>query len=228
MRRFRIRGRRAVIAIAFAAAAALTVGGASYAAVSLTSSASPVPRPLYACEDSGHVVVQLLSSPSSRCPAGTTSIVVGAQGPSGVVSTKVDDLGSIASVPTGGSFVTRATQVGSTVSLAAGTYLISLNAKATPNVATTAEIFPQFFIYNQPANTNFTGDLFNVGAGALEPFNVDVAHSHDSYFSGSDEITLTAATTLHIYAFGYDSDNSAGTYKLDDLTVTAVKVTPAS
>ena len=83
------------------------------------------------------------------------------------------------------------------------------------------EIFPQFFVYNQAANAAFTGDLFNVGSGALESgANANI----DSYFSGSSEITLTTATTLHIYAFGYDSDRSAGTYILDDLTVTATHI----
>jgi hypothetical protein len=41
-------------------------------------------------------------------------------------------------------------------------------------------------------------------------------------------VTLAAATTLNLYAFGYNSDRSASTYALDDLTVNAVQVEPAS
>jgi hypothetical protein len=145
----------------------------------------------------------------------------GRQGPSGVVSTKTTDLGSVASVATGGSFVTNATQAG-TISLKAGTYLVNVNAKATPNVSNSFEVFPEFFVYNQAANPSFTGDLFNVGSGSLAENNTNI----DSYFSGSGVITLTSATTLHVYAFGYDSDRSAGSYTLDDLAVTATQINP--
>ena len=55
---------------------------------------------------------------------------VGQQGPSGVVSTAISDLRGVASVPTGGSFVSRSTQVG-TIALKAGTYLLNVNAKAS-------------------------------------------------------------------------------------------------
>ena len=70
----------ATIAVA-ATAAALVGGGTAYAVQAATSPITP--KPLYACEASGHVVVTLLSSPSANCPAGSTSIVVGAQGPAG-------------------------------------------------------------------------------------------------------------------------------------------------
>ena len=133
------------------------------------------------------------------------------------------DLGGHSSVPTGGGFVANATLAG-TVDLKAGTYLVSVNAGVTPNDSGSAEVFPQFFVYDQTANADFTGDLFNVGAGALEP----AATNHDSYYSGSDLITLTADTTLDVYAFGYDSDQGAGTYTLDDLTVTTVGLNTGS
>lgn len=153
-------------------------------------------------------------------PKGDTG-PAGPQGPSGVVSTATTDLGGVTSVPTGGGFVANSTEVG-TVSLTAGTYLINVNAKATPNdTSTSAEIFPQFFVYDQVKNSSFAGDLFNVGTGALEPASTN----HDSYFSGSDVIKLTTNTTLHFYAFGYDSDAGAGTYTLDDLSVTATQIT---
>jgi hypothetical protein len=156
-------------------------------------------------------------------PAGAA----GAQGPSGVVSATAHDLGAVDSVATGGGFVANSTLAG-TVSLGAGTYLVSLDAKATPDEATSAQVFPQFFVYDQAASPSFAGDLFNVGTGALEPFGTDVAHSHDSYFSGADIVTLPSAATLHIYAFGYDSDNGGATYRLDDVTVSVVQVNPAS
>jgi hypothetical protein len=86
-------------------------------------------------------------------------------------------------------------------------------------------VFPQFFVYDQVKNASFTGDLLNVGAGALESGGHTTI---DSYYNGSGLITLTAATTLHVYPFGYDSDTSAGSYKLDDLSVTVIQVTPAA
>jgi hypothetical protein len=150
----------------------------------------------------------------------------GPQGPSGVVSTGTTDLGAVGSVPTGGSFVSHATQVG-TINLVEGTYLVNLNAKATPSSDTgSVQVFPQFFVYNQAANANFTGDLFNVGAGALESGANDTINS---YYSGSSEIVVpVGGETLHVYAFGYDSDTSAGAYALNDLTVTATQINAAS
>lgn len=148
----------------------------------------------------------------------------GPMGPSGVVSAGVHDLGGLTSVTTGGGFVAGATEAG-TISLAAGTYLLNLNAKATPKATgDTAQVFPQFFVYNQVKNAGFTGDLFNAGAGALEPDGTN----HDSYYSGSGLFTFTSPVTLHVYAFGYDSDTGAGSYVLDDLSVTAIQVTPAA
>jgi hypothetical protein len=155
----------------------------------------------------------------------------GPQGPagtSGVLGVSVHDLGPQASVPTGGSFSAGSVDAG-TVTLTAGTYMVSLNAKATPDAASTAQVFPQFFVYDQVKNPAFAGDLFNVGAGALEPFNTTVSNSHDSYYSGTDVITVPATgETLHVYAFGYDSDQSAGTYALDDLTVSVTQLAVAS
>lgn len=148
----------------------------------------------------------------------------GPAGPSGVVNASVHDLAGVASVVTGGSFNASSTEVG-TVDLPAGTYLVTLSAKATPRASgDTASVYPQFFVYDQVKNSSFTGDLFNVGAGALEPDGTN----HDSYYSGGSLITLPADATLHVYAFGYDSDSGGGAYVLDDLSVTTVQVTPAS
>lgn len=158
-------------------------------------------------------------------PAGPAG-PAGAQGPSGIVSVGTHDLGAVASVATGGPFATNATDVG-TVSLAAGTYQVTVNAKATPPAAGTGTVeeFPQFFVYNGVAQVNFSNDLFNVGAGALES---GTNHTIDSYYSGTDTVTLSAASTLHFYAFGYNSNTGAGTYILDDLSVTVVQLTPAA
>lgn len=243
---FSLKSRLSAATIVVAAtAAALVGGGTAYAVQAATSSITP--KPLYACESSGHVTVTLLSTPSAKCPSGTTSIMVGAQGPagpqgvagspgprgstgaqgpSGVQALTTNDLGGKPSIVTGGSFVSNSTEVG-TVSLPAGTYLVSINAKATPPASGTSavDVFPQFFVYDQVKNSGFTGDLFNIGSGALESgANANI----DSYFSGSSTVTLSQATTLHIYAFGYDSDRGTGSYILDDLTVTTTQLTPAS
>lgn len=73
-------GKRLALAAVTAAAVAGTAAGAAYAAGAATAIQ---PKAAYACEGSGHVVVTLLSTPSASCPAGTTSIVLGAQGPKG-------------------------------------------------------------------------------------------------------------------------------------------------
>lgn len=221
-----------IIGAASAATAVLALGGY---AVGATKSSE-----IHACYKTRapHTMVV-----QAKCPKGYTAIswnkvgpqgpagakgatgAAGPQGPSGVVSTNTTDLGAVPSVPTGGGFVANATQVG-TVQLGAGTYLINVNAKATPNAVTSGQVFPEFFVYNQAANSNFTGDLFNVGSGALEQFPTKVLSSKiDSYYGGSAVITVpSGGETLHIYAFGYDSDQGAGSYALDDLAVTATQI----
>jgi hypothetical protein len=156
---------------------------------------------------------------NSKCPAGTygpvaISSLVAPAAPVPVAR----DFGTATNVITGGGFVANSTEVG-TVSLDAGTYTISVNAKATPTGGAEA-VFPQFFLYNQAKNSNFTGDLFNVGSGALATGSSTL----DSYFSGSTVIKLDAATVLHVYAFGYSPDKSAGSFTLDDLNFTAVPI----
>ena len=241
----------------FAGLVAIIAGGATWAAVAASASTPVFTGTLVVCWNpkthepttwkaphlcpSGQVQAQV----NGRGPRGPRGIqgqqgiqglkgdtgqqgiqgVKGDTGPSGVVAAHTSNLGPLASVPTGGSFnaTTGAVEVG-TVNLPAGTFLVSLNAKATPRASgDTAQIFPQFFVYNQVKNPGFAGDLFNVGAGALEPDGTN----HDSYFSGDSLITLASPTTLHVYAFGYDSDSGAGSYVLDGLTITTIQVTPA-
>ena len=167
--------------------------------------------------------IQGPAGPAGKDGKDGTNGTNGTNGINSVTSAVTTDLGGISSVPTGGSFVANVTLAG-TVSLKAGTYEISVNAKATPNNLGTAQVFPQLFVYNQPANGDFTGDLFNIGSGALEP----TATNHDSYYSGTDLVTLASDTTLDIYVFGYDSDSGAGSYILDDLTVTTVGLNTGS
>lgn len=151
----------------------------------------------------------------------------GAAGPSGVSATETLMIDPKSGVHTGGSFndpTTGAVALGATAKLKAGTYLISLNVKVTPHVASTADIFPQFFVYaGAKPDTGFAGNLFNIGAGAIER---DVT-GHDSYYSGSTLLTLPTDTTLDVYGFGYDSDKGAGLYDVETGTLTAVAITPA-
>lgn len=146
--------------------------------------------------------------------------------PPQTVSTTADTGVNGKPITTGGSFVTNAVDTVDLV-LPAGTYQVSVNAKATPVSPTgDVQIFPQFFVYNQTKNANFTGDEFNIGSGSLESgANANI----DSYFSGSGLVTVPSGSeTLHVYSFGYDSDRGQGSYTLDSLSVVAVPVAVAS
>lgn len=140
--------------------------------------------------------------------------------------TVTQTLAGVASVATGGSFNSRATEVG-TVDLPAGSYLVTLSAKATPIVQgdTSVQVFPSVHLYNQPKNADFAGDVLDTGGSALESGAVTNA---DLFSSDSGVVTLTAATTMIVYAFGYDSDSGEGTYQLDSVTVTATPVNVAA
>lgn len=219
------------------AALALGVGGATFVSAATT----PAPK-VEACvkygpsggkDATGNYV--LYNWNRSKCPNGTYAVswdsqgpagengATGAAGSSGILGSTTKDLGGVASVTTGGPFVTNASDVGD-ITFQPGTYEIAVNAKATPNVSDAVAEFPVFAVYNQAANSSFTGDLFNVGAGNLATTNTSI----DSYFSGSATETFTAATTLHFYAFGYKADRSAGSYTLDDLSVTSTQINAGS
>jgi hypothetical protein len=228
--------RKSKLALAAAAVAAVCV------AAPLTAEAVTAPSPVhhaafFACVDhNGSGQATSVTGHPMTCPAG--SILAegdkgttgpagpagapgkdGAPGTSGVVSAAAHDLGAVASVATGGSFAANKTLAG-TVSLKAGTYLLSVNAKATPLTSSAVEVFPQFFVYNGAALADFSNDLLNVGSGPLASSNTTI----DSYYSGTGVVTLKADAVLNVYAFGYDSDRGAGTYALGDLSVTAVQL----
>jgi hypothetical protein len=202
------------------AVVAALVGGAGFAGESLAASGSQATTSPAAPTSLFHGCINnttrvLLVTPD-RCKAGTTGIFW--PGVTGNTSASLVTTPTL--IKTGGSFVTLSTDIG-TVSLGAGTWLLTFNAKATPNVATTGEVFPQFFVYDQVKNLSFAGDLFNIGTGPLEPF----ATNHDSYFSGTAQIVVPAGgETLHVYAFGYDSDSGPGSYNLDSATLTATSL----
>jgi hypothetical protein len=177
-----------------------------------------------ACPPGWYQTVWNASGPAG--PAGPA----GPQGPSGVVSSNSSDLlvgapAVPADIVLGGSFVTYSHPLDTVKLTAGGTYLVTFNAKATPNEASTGQVFPQFFVYNQARNSAFAGDLFNIGTGALEPFSGNVGTSHDSYYSGTDQITVPAGgETLYVYAFGYVSDGSSGSYNLDSASLVATQL----
>jgi hypothetical protein len=235
---------RRIVSIAAAAAGAAALLTTPALASTPAPGAQPAGQPVNACVKPSGVLdyLQFQVTNFGNCakgdnhwtwglqgpagPAGPT----GPQGPSGVVSAGTHTIVSApASIATGGSFSAKATDLPTTVQLGAGTYLISLNAQAEPNATASGAIFPQFFVYNGTQKADFSNDLFNVGAGELEPFIAANSAQHDSYYSGSTQITVPAGgATINLYAFGYDSDSGASTYNLITMTFTATQITPAS
>jgi hypothetical protein len=164
-----------------------------------------------------------------------TTAAPGRPGPSGVVFTKTftlvsDPSGTKETIPTGGSFRSKAESIG-TVTLPRGTYLLNLNFMATPNDANaTGSVFPQAFVYDGTTiASDFSNDLFNVGSGALAPYNkANASDQVNSYYSGTSVITVQSRReTLDVYAFGYDSDQGAGSYELNSATLTATALNAA-
>lgn len=160
-------------------------------------------------------------APGAPGAAGTN----GTDGKNSVLSSVTTDLGGVITVNTGGSFASRATLVGTVTLPADGTYLVSVDAKATPDVSSDTAVLPMFAVYDGPALDNFSNNLFNTGSGALATDSTSI----DSYFDGTNQIVVTGGNdTLDLYAFGYSPGGAAGTYTLDDLTVTATQLDVAS
>ena len=232
-----------VIAVA-AVAVALAASGGGYAlAADAAAPAASIPAgTLHGCvSGSTRVLEHVFESNTSgtTCPSGSFLVYwgvtgpKGAPGPSGVVSTAKQQL--VTALPpiieTGGSFTARKTLVG-TVTLAAGAWLVDADFTATPDANDSGDVFPQLFVYDGPVNTDFTNDLFNVGAGALEHLTLAMVVEDDaisSYYSGESEITVPAGgETLDVYAFGYDSDTGEGTYALNSAVITATHLQTGS
>jgi hypothetical protein len=233
------------IAVAGAAVALAASGGGYALAADAAPAAASIPAgTLHGCvSGSTRVLEHVFESNTSGtvCPSGSFLVywgvtgpkgAPGAPGPSGVVSTAKKQLvtASTPAIETGGSFTARKTLVG-TVTLAAGTWLVDADFTATPDANTAGEVFPQLFVYDGPVNANFTNDLFNVGAGALEDPTATIVSDGDtinSYYSGESEITVPAGgETLDVYAFGYDSDTGEGSYALNSAVITATHLQTA-
>jgi hypothetical protein len=232
-----------IIAVAGAAVALAASGGGYALAADAAPAATSIPAgTLHGCvSGSTRVLERVYESNTSGtvCPSGSFLVYWGVTGPkgapgsSGVVSTaekQVVTAGTPA-IETGGSFTARKTLVG-TVTLAAGTWLVNADFTATPDASTTGDVFPQLFVYDGPVNADFTNDLFNVGAGALENPTATILSDGDtinSYYSGESEITVPAGgETLDVYAFGYDSDTGEGSYALNSAVITATHLQTAS
>ncbi|HEX6523565.1 MAG TPA: hypothetical protein VF070_26730 [Streptosporangiaceae bacterium] len=226
--------RLGVAAASVASIAALTVAGVGGYALAAGSLPGQVGS-LSGCIIPGQGITGARGIPANlrSCPAGAVpfSVTSGQQGPAGkngtngiISSTTTTVVSADTSVPAGGSFNANAVDLG-TVSLPeAGTYLLTFNAKVKGNdTSTTADIFPQFFVYDQVKNPDFSGDLFNIGDGPIEPATTN----HDSYFSGTEQVKVDGATTLHIYGFGYLSNQGAGTYDAENVTLTATELQTA-
>lgn len=156
-------------------------------------------------------------------PKGDTGATgaTGATGPSGVQAIATHDFGGSAGVVTGGSFVTLSTEVG-TYDLDAGTYEACLSGQVEQPTAATGSVSAQLFLYDQAKSPAFTGDLMNLSA------DPQAGTKHDAYMNGCTLITEANPVTLHLYAFGYDSDQGAGSYNLIDASLKLIQLTPAA
>lgn len=146
----------------------------------------------------------------------------GPQGKSGVqaISTP-QSFATVMAVPTGGSFLTKSVEVG-TVPLAAGTYEVCVSGQVEQPTAATGSVSAQLFLYDQAKSAAFTGDLMNL---STDPQG---GTKHDAYMNGCTLITEGGAVTLHLYGFGYDSDQGSGEFNLITSSIKLVQLTPAA
>jgi hypothetical protein len=178
---------------------------------------------------SGFTAPETFYTTAAAGAAGTAG-AAGAQGPSGVVSETPTTLVSPSSpmtANTGGSFTSRKTPLG-TVTLAAGTYLLNVNAMVTPATTSTGNVFPQLEVYSGAPAADFSNYLFNVGNGAIEdPTSTELTQGNliNGFLSASDVVTVpSGGETLNVYAFGYDSDQGQSSYTVNSATVTATQL----
>jgi hypothetical protein len=228
-----------IVAPLAAVAVAVGVGGG----IALAANSAAAPSPLFGCINLTTRTISAAHTASApTCPKGTFPFQTGAKGatgaagakgatgttgatgPSGVQAVINEPLTATAGVPTGGSFNAKAVQVGTAKLPAKGTYLLNLSAQSEPSADTSsAGVQPQFFVYDQPKNANFTGDLLDIGSGTLAPAGTE----HDSYASGTAVVTVDGPTTLLVYGFGYDNDSGASDFNLITGSISAVQLTPA-
>jgi hypothetical protein len=137
-------------------------------------------------------------------PAGPQG-ATGPQGPAGTSLGGHFSLSAPQSIAAGGSFSSGQAQVGS-LDLAAGTYQVQVNYKATPNEATSGQVFPLIAVYNGSFTPgDFSNNLFNVGNGGIEQASAAqvAANPIDTYESGSSLVTVPAGgETLTFHGFG--------------------------
>lgn len=220
------------------AACALALVGAGVGATALANTSSTSPQ-ITACVNPQNQVVHIYAKTTSCAlpnhkvawnQVGLQGVTgkTGSQGPSGVQAVNTVDLNGLTSANDGGSFNAGAQEVGTGTFVAAGTYEVCMNAKATPEAAPQAGtddgISAQFFLYDQVKNANFAGDLLNIST----PLQAD-GTNHDAYANGCTLVTVpTGGQVFHVYAFGYQQDTGAGNFNVDDITLNMMQLTPAS
>jgi hypothetical protein len=123
------------------------------------------------------------------------------------LSSSTTMLNANTAVPAGGSFYSNAVELGS-ITLHAGTYLITTNVKATPNAASTDQVFPMVALYNTTKNADFDGDVANYTSA----FETGAFHNIDTSIGGSVQVTITQDTTYHLYGFGYTNTQGTSTW----------------
>jgi hypothetical protein len=146
----------------------------------------------------------------------------GPQGPSGVQALTTITATEHDGIVAGGSFFALSTEVANGT-LDAGTYQVCVNGKVEQPTASAGQLSAQLFLYDQAKNAGFAGDLLNVSTPTQG------GTTHDAYLNGCTLVSETGAVTLHLYGFGYLSDNGSATYNLmAGATISAIKLTPAA
>lgn len=236
--------------LAFASVAALAVAGLSGGGYALASAASPaagIPaanNQLYACvtynpatkvprtiqdayTSKANFLAWLAAQPGGKCPDGGFAVGLAGGGTTAALPTSRSVfIGpdtkpySQVQVSTGDTLHDVGARLGYISLPSAGTYMVTVNATASPRNSSSVEIFPQFSVYNGAAKSDKSNDLFDAGSGALATDNTSI----DSHYSGTDEVTVSGPTTLEVYAWGQDSDGGTSEYNLSGLSATVTQL----
>jgi hypothetical protein len=210
--RFTRRG-KVVITVFLAVVLSLIGFGAANAAILTPAPATQPAGDVHACVKSSGALdfLQFRTANYGKCAAGdaawTWARTDGTAQTPVHLSSSTTMLQANTAVPAGGSFYSNAVELGA-ITLHPGTYEITVNVKATPNEASTAETFPMVALYNQVKNADFDGDVVNY-TGVFESGSF---HNIDTSIGGSVQVTITQDTTYHLYGFGYKSDQGATTW----------------